>query len=176
MSKSFVRPFKQLKIKIISNETSSILKLDEYIDTKNELPTDENQLIVKSPNELLHLSCAYGDLALICYAFALNADKNSILEHNNFCINETSANILGDKKSRMNGYTPLIKAVHSGSIVAVELLLLNGAKLNTCDFNGQTALHHATILKDLKYNFVFLEIEDSEAPEKVLDQDGSGAY
>lgn len=32
----------------------------------------------------------------------------------------------------------------------MELLLLNGAKLNVCDFNGMSALHHATILKNLR--------------------------
>jgi Arf-GAP/coiled-coil/ANK repeat/PH domain-containing protein len=45
---------------------------------------------------------------------------------------------------------PLTKAVTSGFTPAVELLLLNGAKVNACDFRGRTALHHATIRKDLK--------------------------
>ena len=27
---------------------------------------------------------------------------------------------------------------------------MNGAKLSICDFNGQTPLHHATILKNLR--------------------------
>jgi Arf-GAP/coiled-coil/ANK repeat/PH domain-containing protein len=35
-------------------------------------------------------------------------------------------------------------------MAAVELLLLNGAKLNLCDFMGRTALHHATKRKNLK--------------------------
>ena len=36
--------------------------------------------------------------------------------------------------------------------MAVELLLLNGAKLNKADIDGKTPLHHATILKNLKYS------------------------
>lgn len=40
---------------------------------------------------------------------------------------------------------------------AVELLILNGAKLNAHDFQGQTALHHATILNNLKYFVVVVE-------------------
>jgi ankyrin repeat protein len=84
------------------------------------------------------------------YSLALNAERNSILEKKDVNACDNLANIPIIKKIRINGYTPLISAVHSGSIIAVEFLLLNGSKLNACDFNGQTALHHATILKDLK--------------------------
>ena len=99
---------------------------------------------------MLFLSCAFGHVALMSYALALNAERNSILEKKDVNSNDDLASISIIKKMRINGYTPLISAVHSGSIIAVELLLLNGSKLNACDFNGQTALHHATILKDLK--------------------------
>ena len=155
-----MRPFNRLKVKIKqSSDTNSsgvhgiTLKVEEYLDISSnveqtilngELKCDESLVTVKSANELLHLSCSYGDCALISYALALNAEKNSILEPNDI------TTYTNDKLSQTNGHTPLIKAVHSGSIVAVELLLLNGVKLNTCDFNGQTALHHATVVKDLK--------------------------
>ena len=84
------------------------------------------------------------------YALALNAERNTILEKKETNSSDDLAGISLIKKIRINGYTPLHVAVHSGSIIAVEFLLLNGSKLNACDFNGQTALHHATILKDLK--------------------------
>ena len=37
-----------------------------------------------------------------------------------------------------------------GSIPAVELLILNGAKINMPDFDGRTPLHHASIKNNLK--------------------------
>ena len=116
---------------------------------------EENQnsevVFVTSPNELLHLSCAYGNVALISYALALNAEKNAILSKTEkFSLSKNSKSSLIMAKIISNEYTPLISAVTSGSVIAVELLLLNGFKLNACDKNGQTALHHATILKDLK--------------------------
>ena len=86
------------------------------------------------------MASIYGDISLMHYALALNADRNLILDDV----------ILVDIKEKLNGSTPLIKAVHSGSLPAVELLLLNGAKLNACDSNGKTALHHATILRNLR--------------------------
>jgi Arf-GAP/coiled-coil/ANK repeat/PH domain-containing protein len=44
------------------------------------------------------------------------------------------------------GRTPLIQAIHSGSMTTVEFLLLNGAKVDIRDSNGQGPLHHATLL------------------------------
>jgi ankyrin repeat protein len=145
-SKTFVKPFKPMKIEIlkssqIDNEDSSL----RIVDINNEMSS--NCEYIKSPNELLHLACAHGDLPLIYYALALNnTDRNSV-------INETQNN-LDDKNEPLKvslGYTPLIKAVYSDSLPAVELLLLNGAKINITDFNGRTPLHHATLTKNLKY-------------------------
>ena len=163
MTKSFVQTFKTLKIKITSNSkgyndscvVKHSLKIDDSFEfNKENLNIEDDQqsqhVIVSSPNELLFLSCAYGNVALMGYSLALNAERNSILEKKDVNACDNLANIPIIKKIRINGYTPLISAVHSGSIIAVEFLLLNGSKLNACDFNGQTALHHATILKDLK--------------------------
>ena len=87
------------------------------------------------------MASIYGDVSLMHYGLALNADRNLILD------DDLSVDIT---KEKLNGSTPLIKAVHSGSLPAVELLLLNGAKLSACDSNGKTALHHATILRNLR--------------------------
>lgn len=104
----------------------------------------ENSIALNHPTNLLHEACKHGDLALMLYAIALNADLNLVIDKIDFF------DSVVDEKQLNSGYTPLIKAVNSGSIPAVELLLLNGAKINSCDFKGRTALHHATILKNLR--------------------------
>lgn len=132
--KKFVKQFTQLFI-VVDFKTNTL-----RIESKpNE--NDSNSLTIDSPNALLHLASIYGDVSLMHYALALNADRNLILD------DDLSVDIT---KEKLNGSTPLIKAVHSGSLPAVELLLLNGAKLSACDSNGKTALHHATILRNLR--------------------------
>ncbi|XP_060739600.1 arf-GAP with coiled-coil, ANK repeat and PH domain-containing protein 2-like isoform X1 [Tachysurus vachellii] len=42
--------------------------------------------------------------------------------------------------------SPLIMAVHGGSLVTCEFLLQNSASVNQCDSQGRGPLHHATIL------------------------------
>ncbi|KAM4772071.1 arf-GAP with coiled-coil, ANK repeat and PH domain-containing protein 2 [Rhinophrynus dorsalis] len=42
--------------------------------------------------------------------------------------------------------TPLIQAVHGGSLVTCEFLLQNGANVNIRDIKGRGPLHHATVL------------------------------
>lgn len=133
-----------LKIQEANEELNSIQIQNLDIENKNEICVR-----VDTPNELLHLACTYGDIFLISYALALNADRNSTIERD-MVIKDSLNNIKTKDMEKNNGYTPLIKAVKSGSISAVELLLLNGSKLSTCDFNGQTALHHATLNKNLK--------------------------
>ncbi|CAF0702791.1 unnamed protein product [Brachionus calyciflorus] len=152
-SKIFVKPFRKLVIKISKsvneekNYTISIVDSTENIE--NDTDSNVSYINVQTKNELLHLACSYGDIPLMSYAIALDADRNSIIDRANLYSNENSQTNFQINET-LNGYSPLIKAVHSGSIPAVELLILNGAKLNLCDFNGQTALHHATILNNLK--------------------------
>ena len=89
------------------------------------------------------------------YALALEADENSILDRDDLNyeikLNKSNSSFKDSIKIVKNdGCTPLIKAVNSGSISAVELLLLNGAKLTRPDFNGRTPLHYATLNKNLR--------------------------
>lgn len=126
-------------------------KLDLLLDSKlNSLKladineSDADLIKIDNPNSLLHIASLYGNISLMHYALALNVDRNSIND------DLTTVDLLKEKLNSLNGSTPLIKAVHSGFLPAVELLLLNGAKLNACDSSGRTALHHATILKNLK--------------------------
>lgn len=153
LSKSFVKPLKRVRVRVFKCDQShddelktgyrlkihppeSVVDGDtESCHSSNECPC-EKELMVDKPVHLLHLACSYADIHMMCYALALEADPNSVLEK--------------DSAQYNNGSTPLIKAVHSGSMVAIELLLLNGAKINKADANDQTPLHHATILKNLK--------------------------
>lgn len=132
LHKAFVRPI--LNRIYIRNELD--LNIDYLLaldNSNNDLNINDNRYfaIIDTPNDLLYLASTYANLSLIIYSLALNADIN-----------------LKDDKN--NGETPLIKAVKSGSIETVELLILNGAKLCSTDYNGQTPLHYATHAKNLK--------------------------
>uniref|UniRef100_A0A1B6G7X6 Arf-GAP with coiled-coil, ANK repeat and PH domain-containing protein 2 n=1 Tax=Cuerna arida TaxID=1464854 RepID=A0A1B6G7X6_9HEMI len=74
---------------------------------------------------LLYKASAAHNLPVMCLAMAEGADK-------------------GWRNSEDNGRTHLHQAVLSGSVMACEYLLLNGAKINSQDDNGQTPLHLAT--------------------------------
>ena len=91
----------------------------------------KDEVEIEDENQLLHYSALFADLKLTLYAIALNADRNGIDVYN-------------------NNQTPLIKAVLSGSVETVELLILNGAKVNISDSLGRTPLHYATLARDLK--------------------------
>jgi Arf-GAP/coiled-coil/ANK repeat/PH domain-containing protein len=45
--------------------------------------------------------------------------------------------------------------VLQGSVMAVEFLLLNGAKINVQDADGKTPLHLATVLGENIYIYIF---------------------
>lgn len=72
-----------------------------------------------SPNELLHLASSYGDVIHMLYAFALDADRNAIIDKAHEAVpKETSNNDDHGHQTTANGYshkgyTPLIKAVLS---------------------------------------------------------------
>ncbi|RNA01459.1 arf-GAP with coiled- ANK repeat and PH domain-containing 1 [Brachionus plicatilis] len=151
-SKIFVRPLKNVTVKIqksFDNEKSILNIVDCTENVESTEQPDVMYVKIQNKDELLHLASAHGDIKLMSYAIALDADRNSIIDRQNLYIDnylDTSYN----PNETLNGYSPLIKAVLSRCIPAVELLLLNGAKVNICDFDGKTALHHATILNDLK--------------------------
>lgn len=86
---------------------------------------DEEDISTLNPNLLLYKAAAAHNLPVICQAFALGADKNFS--------NELDMN-----------RTALHQAVLSGSVMACEYVLLNGARIDAVDSNGYTALHLAT--------------------------------
>lgn len=86
---------------------------------------DEEDISTLNPNLLLYKAAAAHNLPVICQALALGADKNFS--------NELDMN-----------RTALHQAVLSGSVMACEYVLLNGARIDAVDSNGYTALHLAT--------------------------------
>lgn len=114
LSKSFVKPLKKVRVKVFKCDqpldddlkTGYRLKIDESVDGDGESCHSgsnecqyERELVVDNPVSLLHLACSYADIHMMCYALALDADPNSVLEP--------------DSAQYDNGSTPLIKAVHS---------------------------------------------------------------
>lgn len=86
----------------------------------------EETLSSLNPNLLLFRACEAHNLPVMCHSLALGADKNW---HNS------------DNNSR----TPLHQAVDSGSVMAVEYMLINGAKTSEKDNKGRTPLHLASL-------------------------------
>ncbi|XP_075717862.1 arf-GAP with coiled-coil, ANK repeat and PH domain-containing protein 2 isoform X3 [Rhinoderma darwinii] len=68
-----------------------------------------------------------------------------------------------------NNATPLIQAVHGGSLVTCEFLLQNGANVNNRDVKGRGPLHHATVLGHTGQVCLFLK---RGANQHATDEDG----
>ncbi|XP_069069262.1 arf-GAP with coiled-coil, ANK repeat and PH domain-containing protein 2 isoform X2 [Pleurodeles waltl] len=68
-----------------------------------------------------------------------------------------------------NNTTPLIQAVHGGSLVTCEFLLQNGANVNHMDLYGRGPLHHATVLGHTGQVCLFLK---RGANQHAKDEDG----
>ncbi|KAM4693920.1 arf-GAP with coiled-coil, ANK repeat and PH domain-containing protein 2 isoform 2-T2 [Discoglossus pictus] len=68
-----------------------------------------------------------------------------------------------------NNSTPLIQAVHGGSLMTCEFLLQNGANVNNRDIKGRGPLHHATVLGHTGQVCLFLK---RGANQHATDEDG----
>ncbi|XP_064461329.1 arf-GAP with coiled-coil, ANK repeat and PH domain-containing protein 2-like [Ornithodoros turicata] len=104
------------------------------IDSADESPTQdeedttpEEDISNLSPSLLLYRAAAAHNLPVMCLALANGADPNWTNP---------------DEEGRY----PLHQAIKSGSIMACEFLLLNGAKLDNADSKGRTSLHVSTLL------------------------------
>ncbi|XP_075058350.1 arf-GAP with coiled-coil, ANK repeat and PH domain-containing protein 2 isoform X3 [Mixophyes fleayi] len=71
--------------------------------------------------------------------------------------------------AKENNSTPLIQAVHGGSLVTCEFLLQNGANVNHLDVKGRGPLHHATVLGHTGQVCLFLK---RGANQHATDEDG----
>ncbi|KAK8751966.1 hypothetical protein OTU49_011377 [Cherax quadricarinatus] len=83
-----------------------------------------------TPNMVLFRACEAHNLAMMSHSIALGAEKNW---HN----------------PDESGRTPMHQAVISGSVMAVQHLLINGARPNEQDSSGCTPLHLAALLSNI---------------------------
>lgn len=106
------------------------------------------------PNMLLFKAAQARNLPVMLEALANSADPNWVC---------------GDNEDK----TPIMKAIETGSLAACEFLLLNGAKLDRSDRNGQTALHLATALGNTGQVCQFLKrganlnVQDNEGKDPL---------
>ncbi|KAH7956511.1 hypothetical protein HPB52_010152 [Rhipicephalus sanguineus] len=100
---------------------------DESPTQDEEDTTQEEDMSNLSPSLLLYRAAAAHNLPVMCLALANGADPNW-------------------SNPDEGGRYPLHQAIQSGSIMACEFLLLNGAKSNNADDNGRTSLHISTLL------------------------------
>ncbi|KAL3206904.1 hypothetical protein MRX96_039857 [Rhipicephalus microplus] len=100
---------------------------DESPTQDEEDTTQEEDMSNLSPSLLLYRAAAAHNLPVMCLALANGADPNW-------------------SNPDEGGRYPLHQAIQSGSIMACEFLLLNGAKSNISDDNERTPLHISTLL------------------------------
>lgn len=130
------------------------------LDSADESPTQDEEDTTKeedisnlSPSLLLYRAAAAHNLPVMCLALANGADPNW-------------ANPDED------GRYPLHQAIQSGSIMACEFLLLNGAKSNNADSSGRTSLHVSTLLGNTGQVCLLLK---HGADQHSQDKDGATA-
>ncbi|CAN7986104.1 unnamed protein product [Ixodes hexagonus] len=143
------------------------------LDSADESPTqDEEDTTLEedisnlSPSLLLYRAAAAHNLPVMCLALANGADPNWT-------------------NPDEDGRYPLHQAIQSGSIMACEFLLLNGAKSNSADSMGRTSLHVSTLLGNTGQASLFaLELLDCRqvclllkhgADQHTQDKDGATA-
>lgn len=108
------------------DESAGVLCSDQDSTTGDDTSNvDDEDIASLNADLLLYKAAAAHNLPVMCQALAMGGDKN--------WTNESD-----------NGQKPLHQAVLSGSVMACEFLLLNGARIDAVDLNGYSALHLAT--------------------------------
>ncbi|KAK2163582.1 hypothetical protein LSH36_77g06039 [Paralvinella palmiformis] len=120
------------------------------VDQDSRSTTSYEEFSKLHPDLLLYKAAQARNLPVMLEALAQQADVNW---HND------------DEDSK----TPLIKAVESGSMAAVEFLLLNRAKVDVRDHRGRSPLHHATLLGHTGQVLQFIK---RNANQHAVDEDG----
>ncbi|EEC06820.1 centaurin beta, putative [Ixodes scapularis] len=130
------------------------------LDSADESPTqDEEDTTLEedisnlSPSLLLYRAAGAHNLPVMCLALANGADPNWT-------------------NPDEDGRYPLHQAIQSGSIMACEFLLLNGAKSNSADSMGRTSLHVSTLLGNTGQVCLLLK---HGADQHTQDKDGATA-
>lgn len=131
------------------------------LDSADESPSPDDDADVMMeddisklhPSLLLYRAAAVHNLPVMCQAQSMGGDPNWVN--------------LEDK-----GRLPLHQAIISGSIMACEYLLLNGAKVNNMDGEGKTALHLAT---ELGHTGQVCQLLKRGADQHAMDKAGNNA-
>ncbi|XP_045583437.1 arf-GAP with coiled-coil, ANK repeat and PH domain-containing protein 2 isoform X2 [Procambarus clarkii] len=118
----------------LTNMATQVLSsLSDDNSTDGEDPTGhvtEEPALSLTPDLVLFRACEAHNLPMMSHSIAVGADKNW---HN----------------PDENGQTPMHQAVKSGSVMAVQHLLINGARSNEQDSKGHTPLHLASLLSNI---------------------------
>ena len=85
-----------------------------------------SSLAALTPELLLYRAARAHNLPVMCQAVALRSDIDWI-------------------NSRENRRSAIHQSIESGSVMALEFLILNGAKTTSVDADGDTALHMAAM-------------------------------
>ncbi|KAK3866722.1 hypothetical protein Pcinc_027760 [Petrolisthes cinctipes] len=104
---------------------------DNSTDNEDSSPHVTEELVSSlSPDLVLYRASEAHNLPMMTHSLALGANKNW---HN----------------PNDNGQSPLHQAVASGSVMALQHLLINGARVNEQDDDGRTPLHHASLKSNI---------------------------
>ncbi|XP_046581763.1 uncharacterized protein LOC124289201 [Haliotis rubra] len=115
------------------------------IDINNRGPKERTALMA---------ACFHGNIEIVEYLLSCGADMTCTDEYKQTCLHVVCRSVnlqLAEKLVRLvpvddpdeNGFTPLMYAVRSDSPELIDLLITNGANINTKDSRGSTYLHSA---------------------------------
>ncbi|XP_022253857.1 arf-GAP with coiled-coil, ANK repeat and PH domain-containing protein 2-like isoform X2 [Limulus polyphemus] len=122
-------------------------------DDDDDDTTQEDDMSKLNPSLLLYRAAAAHNIPVMCQAQAYGGDLNWSNDED-------------------RGMLPLHQAIMSGSIMACEYLLLNGAKVNNQDEERKTALHLAT---ELGHTGQVCQLLKRGADQHIVDSAGYNA-
>ncbi|XP_071514792.1 arf-GAP with coiled-coil, ANK repeat and PH domain-containing protein 2 isoform X2 [Panulirus ornatus] len=146
-----------LDIPSATNQTSEDLSgVSDDNSTDGDEPSGhvaEEPVSSLTPDLVLFRACEAHNLAMMSHSLALGANKNW---HN----------------PDEGGRTPMHEAVLSGSVMAVQHLLINGARSNEQDCEGRSPLHLASLKSNIGQVCLFLK---HRVDLNLTDKDGHKA-
>ena len=123
--------------------------------------------MVKQLGKIPLASLRVGAEKMTLLHLAIHANQLDTLKHLLTIYFEDTKTLLNIPDGK--GYTPIILAAHLGDSAAATLLIEKGANIESRDFRGRTALHHAAFMKQVA---VIRVLAAYRAELKPLDLDG----